>query len=208
MFSQQTNFTDITLALAGICQAIDGVQSIARNGQANKDDMNSLFKATLKLDAKSTEDVFGSYKELYTGFKTLIAQLSGSKTDADFGRYLINIINLEKQFSDNSKMNSLMGSRLNQANRLYQYNDSEEFNMNLVQQLAETYKDTISTLATKIQVTGNSKYLEQINNQHYIRALLLAAIRSAVLWRQVGGKKRQFIFSKNKIIETAKAFIA
>ncbi len=207
MFSSNQNFSEITLALAGICQAIDCVQSIARNGQANNDDMETLFKATLKLDSISAEDIYGNHKDLSTGFKAIQTQLSGSKTDANFGRYLINILTLEKQFSSNSKMMTLMGNKINQANRLFDYQDSEEVNSDLIQQLASTYKDTISTLSTKIQVTGNSKYLEQSSNQHLIRALLLSAIRSAVLWRQVGGKKRHFVFNKNAIIETAKAYL-
>ncbi|NVJ68099.1 MAG: high frequency lysogenization protein HflD [Gammaproteobacteria bacterium] len=207
MFSQDANFPDITLALAAVCQAIDCVQSIARNGQANKDDMDTLLRATLKLDAKSPEEIYGSYKDLHTGFKAIVAQLSGNKTDADFGRYLVNILSLEKQFISHQKMVGLMTAKINQANRLFNYQDNDDVTSDLVQQLATAYKETISTLSTKIQVTGNSKYLEQSTNQNLIRALLLSAIRSAVLWRQLGGKKRQFIFNKNKIVETAKAFI-
>lgn len=201
------NYSDITLALAGICQAIDCVQSIAKNGHANKDDMDILFKAALKLDAENPEDIYSGSKNLETGFKSLASQLSGSKTDADFGRYLINIISLEKQFSNNSELMALMASRISQTNRLLEYKNNEFEEMltdDAIAQLAGTYKDTISTLPTKIQVTGNSQHLEQINNQNLIRALLLSAIRSAVLWRQVGGKKRQFIFNKNKLVNCAK----
>ncbi len=208
MFSQQANFTEITLALAGICQAIDCVQSIARNGQANKDDMETIFRATLKLEASSTEDIFGGHKDLTTGFKSIASQLSGSKTDPDFGRYLINIVTLEKQFSANPNMMNQVASRISQTNRLFDYQDNESVGSNIIEQIAATYKDSISTLSTKIQVTGNSKYLEQSTNQNYIRALLLGAIRSAVLWRQVGGKKRQIIFNKNKIIGIANGYLA
>lgn len=207
MFNQNYNYKDITIALAGICQALDCVQSIARNGQADKNDMNTIFNATLKLDSSSTEEIYGHPRDLYTGFKSITSQLSGSSTDTDFGRYLINIIALEKQFTNNSKMMNLVASRISQTNRLVNYQEDETIGSNVVEQLAATYKDSISTLSTKIQVTGNSKYLEQSTNQHLIRALLLGAIRSAVLWRQVGGKKRQFILNKQKLVETAKSFL-
>jgi high frequency lysogenization protein len=42
--------------------------------------------------------------------------------------------------------------------------------------------------------------------QHRIRALLLAGIRAAVLWRQVGGKRRHFFFGKGKIVKIAKQY--
>ena len=201
-------YKDITIALAGICQAIDCVQSIARNGQANKNDMDALFKAALRIDANDAESVFGSTQELQTGFRTVIAQLSGSKTDVDFGRYLVNVISLESQFINNDSMMTNVAARIGQANRLLDYNDNDEISTATIQQLADLYKETISTLSTKIQVTGNSKYLEQVHHQAAIRALLLGAIRSAVLWRQVGGKKRHFIFNKNSILDTAKSLIS
>ena len=99
-----------------------------------------------------------------------------------------------------------MASRVSQAKRMYEY--QEKIDQDLIDQLAHIYKDTISTYPTKVQVTGNSQYLQQAANQSKIRALLLSAIRSAVLWNQVGGKKRHFLFSKAKIIDTAKAFLA
>lgn len=208
MFNDNSNYKDITLALAGVCQAIDCVQSIARNGQANKDDMNTIFKSALKIDANSAEEIYGDYKDLHTGFQSIVSQLSGSKTDSNFGRYLVNIISLEKQFTNNTKMMDLVANRISQSNRLVEYQDDEAINSTTIEQLAATYKDSISKLPTKIQVTGNSKYLEQITNQNLIRALLLGALRSAVLWRQVGGKKRQFILNKSKLVDTAKAYLA
>ncbi len=40
-----------------------------------------------------------------------------------------------------------------------------------------------------------------------IRALLLAGIRSSVLWRQMGGSRLQFIFSRQKIKKTAEKLL-
>src|SRR3569623_1381139 len=40
-----------------------------------------------------------------------------------------------------------------------------------------------------------------------VRTLLLAAIRSAVLWRQCGGNRWQLIFGRRKIIDTARALL-
>ncbi len=53
-------------------------------------------------------------------------------------------------------------------------------------------------------MTGSTLYLQQLAMHHRIRACLLAGIRSAVLWRQVGGTKWQVLFSRRKIIAMAK----
>jgi high frequency lysogenization protein len=52
-------------------------------------------------------------------------------------------------------------------------------------------------------VQGEPTFLQQSDNVNKIRALLLAGIRAAVLWRQKGGRRWQFIFQSNKILETA-----
>ena len=202
----QYNFSDSVIALAGICQAISCVKDISRTGQTDPIDMEIMFESILKTESDDTESVFKNHKYLTKGFQTLIELLSGPKTDAELSRYLVSVLSLQKRFSSDSNMQQVMASRVAQANRLYEY--QEKIDQDLIEQLAHIYKDTISTYPTKIQVTGNSQYLQQPANQSKIRALLLAAIRSAVLWHQVGGKKRHFLFSKAKIVDTAKAFLA
>jgi high frequency lysogenization protein len=44
-------------------------------------------------------------------------------------------------------------------------------------------------------------------NQHHIRALLLAGLRSALLWNQVGGKRRHFIFSRKQMLKAAQQLL-
>ncbi|WP_368666252.1 DUF489 family protein [Corallococcus sp. CA041A] len=41
-----------------------------------------------------------------------------------------------------------------------------------------------------------------------IRALLLAAVRSAVLWRQLGGSYWDFLFSRKAMIEAVDRLLA
>jgi high frequency lysogenization protein len=200
------NFSDSVIALAGVCQAINCVKDISKNGQTDTVDMEVMLESVLKTESDSAESIYNSHKYLTSGFQTLIELLSGPRTDADLSRYLVSVLSLQKRFSADSNMQQVMSSRLSQANRLYEY--QEKLDQDLIDQLAHIYKDTISTYPTKIQVTGNSQYLQQPANQSKIRALLLSAIRSAVLWHQVGGKKRHFLFSKAKIIDTAKAFLA
>ncbi|MCW9047867.1 MAG: DUF489 family protein, partial [Gammaproteobacteria bacterium] len=45
--------------------------------------------------------------------------------------------------------------------------------------------------------------LSQTNNANKVRALLFAAVRSAVLWRQCGGSRWQLLLSRKKYIESA-----
>jgi high frequency lysogenization protein len=52
-------------------------------------------------------------------------------------------------------------------------------------------------------VKGNVQHLQQAKNADLVRTLLLAGLRSAHLWRQLGGRSRHFLFHGGKLAETA-----
>ena len=51
------------------------------------------------------------------------------------------------------------------------------------------------------------QFLQNPRNAERIRALLLAGIRSATLWRQLGGNRWQLFFSRRKILKDAYALL-
>src|SRR3569623_1691456 len=64
--------------------------------------------------------------------------------------------------------------------------------------------------ATTAAVYGGvrpQRHLSHPDVANKVRTLLLAAIRSAVLWRQCGGNRWQLIFGRRKIIDTARALL-
>ncbi|MCV5888715.1 DUF489 family protein, partial [Escherichia coli] len=80
---------------------------------------------------------------------------------------------------------------------------SEHFELlddQMISNLASIYLDVVSPIGPRIQVTGTPSVLQQTASQHKVRALLLSGIRSAVLWRQVGGKRRHLIFGRKKMV--------
>jgi high frequency lysogenization protein len=73
--------------------------------------------------------------------------------------------------------------------------------------LAGIYGDTISKIEPRIIVRGNPLYLQSPENQERIRALLLAGIRGAMLWRQVGGSRWQLLAGRRSLLESARAYL-
>ena len=73
----------------------------------------------------------------------------------------------------------------------------------IVHGIAELYNDTISTLPIRIQVIGDQKILEQPAVQDQVRCCLFCGLRSAVLWRQMGGKRRQLVLNRKQLIQSA-----
>ena len=92
-----------------------------------------------------------------------------------------------------------LGERISHVQRQLAHID---FKPTIVSSLASIYSDIISPLAPRIQVAGNPDYLSQPAT-HKVRALLLAGVRAAVMWRQMGGKRRNILFKRKHILNSA-----
>jgi high frequency lysogenization protein len=82
-----------------------------------------------------------------------------------------------------------------------------ETHPNVLSSLADIYVTTIGKLPYRLKVSGQAKYLHHPEIIYKVRALLLAGIRSAILWQQVGGTRWQLLLSRNKIVAMAKKIL-
>lgn len=193
----------IVLTLAAISQAIQQVQKVAWKGQMDDAEALPLIKSIFALTPDSVIELYGGSASLTSGLRILRSQLnaSGEERNPEFGRYMANIFTIQKQFMKRADVQEILSSRIEHSRRLLDYDDMMSSNM--MATLADCYSQSISNLPLRIQVQGNPHILQNKLNQDKIRALLLAAVRAAVLWRQVGGKKRQFLFNRKQIGDTA-----
>ena len=70
------------------------------------------------------------------------------------------------------------------------------------EQIAELYIETLGTLDSRIQVTGNASILQRPDVASKIRSLLLMGVRFAWLWRQLGGRRWHLLTHRNRIRST------
>jgi high frequency lysogenization protein len=56
-------------------------------------------------------------------------------------------------------------------------------------------------------IKGDQNYLANPENASKIRALLLAGVRAALLWRQAGGNRWKLIFSRGAMQKEAQLFL-
>ncbi|WP_164503660.1 high frequency lysogenization protein HflD [Pleionea sediminis] len=194
---------NIVLSLAAISQAIQQVQKVAWKGQLDEAEALPLIKSIFKFDADSIVELYSGSASLTTGLRMLRNQLNanGNERNAEYGRYMANILTLQRQFEKNPEVQSILSSRIEHSKRLLDYEDI--LAANVISSLADSYTQSISNLPLRIQVQGNPQILQNKLNQDKIRALLLSAVRAAVLWRQIGGRKRQFLFQRKRLCETA-----
>lgn len=193
------------LALAAICQAAYTVQKIARKGELDEQALTVMLGSITNTSPERAIDVYGGdISALKPGLQTIVDQLGNDAKikDPEITRYIVSLIALERQLAKRSKQLNLLGERIEQAKR--QLGHYELHSDTLLNSFASIYSDIISPIGSRIQVAGEPEVLKQPTNQHKIRAVLLAGIRAAVLWRQVGGKRRTILFSRGKIVDAAK----
>src|SRR5690606_8901333 len=76
-----------------------------------------------------------------------------------------------------------------------------------VSDLAAAYLATISNLTPRVKIPGNPMILKEEANIAQIRACLLAALRSASLWRQLGGMGWHLVLRRGRLVETAQRLL-
>lgn len=196
---------DQTLALAGVFQAANLVQQIANNGTCNEASLETCLRSLFATDPANTLDVYGGeLTDIREGLLTLSTVLSeqSKQQDIEVLRYVLNLVHLESKLNRQKDMLEVVGSRIEQARHTASH--FGYVHSNLISNLASIYTDTISTFRLRIQVSGNPSLLQQEENAAKVRALLLAGIRSAVLWRQTGGRRWHLVLSRRKVILHAK----
>lgn len=195
------------LALAGVFQAATLVQKLATTGSLQSMHLNTAIHSLFEQNPKAPSDVYGSVNHVLTGLERLVEMLkrNNSPEGNDIVRYVMGIIHLQKKLSAQPEMLDKIGSQLEKAKEQAQIFDNTHENVS--SSVANIYVDTISTFSFRVQVTGDYNYLQQQRIADQIRVLLLSGIRSAVLWRQLGGKRIQVIFKRKAIIATAEDLI-
>lgn len=189
------------IALGAVFEAAALVDKIARTGQSSEAPLACLLGSLLVRDPQSTLEVYGGDDfNLRDGYRALVGALERdpSSLQREPLRYALSLIGLERQLAKRDDMLSTIGKRLDQvAQQVQHFGLTHE---NVIASCAGLYQDTLSTFRQRIQVHGDMRNLQQPSNAAKIRALLLTGIRSARLWRQLGGNRWQLVFSRKKML--------
>ena len=198
------NFQSRTLALAGVFRAAALANILANEGTISEESLEISVKSIFETDPDDVVEVFGNTTNLSIGFETLLYQLGkdSKNRNIDIARYVVSMLFLERRLMKNPQMLETLSTGVDLATR-----QSEHFSTaheNVIANLADLYSRTISELGPRIMVNGEQHFLTSTAISNKIRTVLLAGIRSAVLWQQLGGRRWHIIFQRNKYIQESK----
>ncbi len=190
------------IALAGVFEAAALVDRLAKTGQVQEGALGCMLGSLLVRNPRDTLEVYGGdHLNLRDGLRALASALERNPQNLprESLRYALNLLALQRQLDKRGDMLEVIGKRLQQID-----SQAQMFGIahdNVVSACAALYQDTLSTFRLRIQVHGEMQHLQNTRNAEKIRALLLAGIRSAMLWRQLGGHRWQLLFSRRKLLD-------
>lgn len=191
------------IALAGVAQAARVVDQLSKTGSYPLEFLESSVNSLFVFDLARAEDIYGGLPGVRLGLQNLCALLANRQEaeQRESVRYFFSILHLERRFAANEPMRDVVRSRLRHASFRAEHFASHV--SDICHSISGIYQDTFSRLPQRIRVTGSAQHLENEQNADVVRSLLLAGIRAAYLWRQLGGRRWKLIFQRKTMLRSA-----
>lgn len=194
-----TQVSDRTLALAAVYQAATLVDSMAQTGTADSEAVSSSLYSLFQQNPASAADVYGGIPGVKLGLMALRKQLTApDREKLQIPKYALSLLVLAGKLGKDQDTLDIISEGIQQAQQKLSLYDHDHSNQ--IAAMADLYRQSISNISPRIMVKGQPLFLQNPDTQNRIRALLLAGIRSAVLWRQLGGSRLQLLFSRKRIV--------
>jgi len=203
---QNDQLYPITIALAGMTQAIALVQEFAQTGELQPSAYTASVHSLFQTHPRDILEVYDGVKGIKLGLEKMIHsyELNPQATRMQT-RYLISLIHLQKKIFLSQPLVALLNQRLLQTQKQISYFSITH--PTVIANLADTYQLLVNRLKFKIMIWGNQRILSVHDNMNKIRTLLFAGVRATTLWRQMGGSRLQLLFHRQSIKQMAEKIL-
>jgi len=198
------------IALAALAQSLKLVQQLATLGQTEQHPESVLFDSLFRFDAEDAGTIYGGSgtlgRGLDHGLRELLALLGHGPRDPAVARMGQTLLGLERAFVRHPTAGNRVQEVLRDIERQRQHLGA--MHPTVINRLGDLYAEDLGPLAQRVLVQGNPVYLGQPAVVAEIRALLLCGLRAAVLWRQSGGSRLDFLLRRRAMTEIAHELLA
>lgn len=199
---------DATIAFAGMLQAGELVRQIASSGHCSQQAAHHSLASIFERAPDSTEDSFGGIEGVRLGLRMLI-EIFSARTQRESMQglnYALGLAKLSAKLRRDSQRMNALGEEIGLIESAWQQREGD-LDPSVLSQLADAYQQFISSMDFRLSINGKPDYLKQSEKIAFIRALLLAGIRSAILWHQVGGRQWRLIFQRARMLQEARRLL-
>lgn len=196
-------------ALAGILQAAELVNELAAYGNYHLGAFLTSIESLYKLEAENVSAVYGKdLKGIELGLATLEKLLIPEKTMLKklSLRYFFGLLHLERKLYQRRDLQQVLRARIEKV-ILQTHYFQNTVHPTVIANLADTYVEVLTKFNFRIMLQGEKQHLSCDDNLNKVRAMLLAGIRSTVLWRQLGGNRWQIMLQRKKYLTAVRSLL-
>ncbi len=194
------------LALAGCYQSAALARAVAQGETVDTDAERASLDSIFHIDADDTAEVFGGPAGIRLGLDAVIRLSQNPSDDLETTRIVFTMLQLERKLVRRRDLMQELAGGIGSIDRQRQHFDV--LHATVASRLGELYEHTVSLLRPRIMVTGNPQLLQDPVRVARIRANLLAGIRAAVLWHQLGGRKWQLLLQRKQVVLVARGLLS
>lgn len=204
--TERTRDQNQVVALAAIFQAALCADQIAARGRCDEGALRALMESILVLDPEYPDQVFPDTAHLSGGLD-LLRQLFGQgqpRRDMRAISYGLALMHLANRLRKNTDLTAILRHRLEALNAQRAHFD-DAAGADFCHRVAGIYVDTLGTFNFRIRVQGEPSHLRNEDNAARIRALFLAGVRAAFLWRQSGGRRWHLLLQRRRLLQAVES---
>ena len=168
----------------------------------SQDNLAGCLESVFVTNPNEALDVYKGGNGVRTGLR-LVSEILGELKIGEYGetiRYGMDILSLERRLRQTPKLMRSLGAGISAIQEHRHLNELNVTDEDIISRLSRLYEETAGAVQPRIRVQGQQKHLSNTMNTSRIRALLLAAIRSAVLWHQLDGRRSEWLLGRGKLL--------
>ena len=189
------------MALAGVFQSAALARSVATRGNADEQALATSINSIYALEVDTVEQVFQPMQGLRLGLESLVDHFNGQR-DPDILRNVMTLLRLSSRLTADAEMSQRVRDGVDAAG--VHALDAGAAHETQLQRLGQLYASTLSQIKPTVVVRGSPEYLRQDQFVARVRAILLAGVRSGILWQQLGGSRWRLILQSRHIAGAAR----
>lgn len=194
------------MALAGVFQSAALVRATATTGSQDASALEASIASILRIDVDTAGDALGGVAGVRLGLEALIQQLDRNPGELAVSQIAVAVLRVERKLAGRPGMLQTLREGIEAIQR--QVDHLGLIHASVLARLSELYASTLSNLRPRVVVQGNPLYLQQTAQIERIRSTLLAGVRAAVLWRQLGGSQWHLLLKRKQMVMLARGLLS
>lgn len=196
------------LALAGLIQSSALVYEVAMENKLDEAAFAVCMKSIYNQEPATFMDIYGNIAGLEKGLSILTRIFTSPKSlqYREISRYTVSALHLAGKLLKNKPLIEKLSAKIRFSASQAEYFSATH--SNVIASIAQAYVDTLGSLPFRIQIIGRPEIMKRPETLDKARALLLAAVRSAVLWQQLGASQWQLLFKRKALTKAAQQMLA